>query len=687
MLAVLAMLATAPPVALATTLVQEIVVTATREPEPSLTLVGNTARIGEDRIDLVGHTHAAELGTQAAGTWLMRGTEQESLPSIRSPVLTGPGSCGAFLMLEDGVPTRPTGFCNVNELFEILTEQSTAMEVVRGPSNALYGANALHGTINFLLPEPGARPGLEASGEVGPNSYWRTKMLWDGEAGGDPLVAGVTVDHDSDFRADAGYRQAKGFVKLDHAISAGSLQLSLAGTVLDQDTAGFIVGPKKAYEDEALRTTNANPGAYRDADSERLGLRWTPAADNVFAGTDFRFYLHRSAMDFLQHFLPGTPREQNGQWSTGLMVTNRRDFTGGNALTSGVDLELARGTLEETQAPTPPPGGTPPPGNIPPGKHYDYVASSFLIAPYGQLAIPFADAWSLQLGLRAEYMLYDYDNRMLDGNTDEHGTRCDPAPCRFNRPADRSDDFLNLAPNAGLLWRLTPALAAYLDLTHGFRPPQATELYRLQAGQDVADLDSETLDSAELGLHWQPGWLRMELATFAMKKRNFIFQDADRFNVSDGRTRHVGVELQADARLDSGLYGGIAGTWSKQTYDFDATTPGGEQIVSGNDIDTAPRTLASARIGLDRAPGIVELEWVNVGDYYLDATNTATYAGHNLFNFRSVWRATDAWSLALRVDNLLDKLYADRADYAFGNYRYFPGREREAYVEVAWRSR
>jgi iron complex outermembrane receptor protein len=39
------------------------------------------------------------------------------------------------------------------------------------------------------------------------------------------------------------------------------------------------------------------------------------------------------------------------------------------------------------------------------------------------------------------------------------------------------------------------------------------------------------------------------------------------------------------------------------------------------------------------------------------------------------------------VNNLADKLYAERADFAFGGYRYFPGREREVYLEVAYDSR
>jgi len=37
-----------------------------------------------------------------------------------------------------------------------------------------------------------------------------------------------------------------------------------------------------------------------------------------------------------------------------------------------------------------------------------------------------------------------------------------------------------------------------------------------------------------------------------------------------------------------------------------------------------------------------------------------------------------------RVNNLTDRAYADRADYAFGNYRYFPGRGRTLFVEARY---
>jgi hypothetical protein len=38
----------------------------------------------------------------------------------------------------------------------------------------------------------------------------------------------------------------------------------------------------------------------------------------------------------------------------------------------------------------------------------------------------------------------------------------------------------------------------------------------------------------------------------------------------------------------------------------------------------------------------------------------------------------------LRLDNVTDRMIADRANHAFGNYRYFPGRGRELFVEIRY---
>jgi iron complex outermembrane receptor protein len=195
---------------------EEILVTATRWPVTALELAGNTARLDAERIELLNATHIYEAGTQLPGTWITRGNGQESITAIRSPALTGPGSCGSFLFLEDSIAIRPTGFCNVNEPFEMLSELASAIEVIRGPASALYGSNAVHGTLNVLLPDPGADL-LYVSGEAGPDSYMRGKLLWgEGNGAGDGLVGGLLYDHDDSFRDSAGYSQAKGFLKVRH---------------------------------------------------------------------------------------------------------------------------------------------------------------------------------------------------------------------------------------------------------------------------------------------------------------------------------------------------------------------------------------------------------------------------------------------------------------------------------------
>ena len=38
----------------------------------------------------------------------------------------------------------------------------------------------------------------------------------------------------------------------------------------------------------------------------------------------------------------------------------------------------------------------------------------------------------------------------------------------------------------------------------------------------------------------------------------------------------------------------------------------------------------------------------------------------------------------MRLNNLTDRSIADRADFAFGNYRYFPGRGREFFAEIQY---
>jgi outer membrane receptor protein involved in Fe transport len=674
---------------------ENVVVTATRGAADALTLSGNISTLSADELALTDAIHPYELANRVPGAWISRGSGQEQLTAIRSPVLTGPGSCGAFLILEDGIPTRPTGFCNVNQLFEVPTELARSMEVIRGPANAYYGSNALHGTINTLLPEAGTEPYTAVTLETGSHNYWRGRLRQDSAEGKNSWSYGIVADHDGGYRDDSGYKQIKGYVKSRHELTTGALKLSLSLSELDQETAGYILTDDsadpvvEAYKDRAIRFTNPNPEAYRKAGSRRVSAIWLPNSTGDWTH-EYRVFLRDSDMEFLQHFLPGQPLEENGQTSGGLQYLARRSLSNDARLTLGIDTELAQGYLEQSQE-----NPTMTPSDFlnetrPAGLHYDYDVDSHLIAGFGNVTVPFAERWELQAGARAEFMRYTYDNKTLDGNTRDDGTTCGFGGCIYNRPADRSDNFSNFAPNVGLLYKFSDATVGFSNWTRGFRVPQATELYRLQRGQSVSDINSETLDSVEAGIRHQTDTFSIEALGYYMRKDNFIFKDSDGFYVSNGKTEHKGVETSIYWRVAEPVYLQFTGSYARQEYRFNRDAALGETISKGNRVDTAPLKLASARLGYEHSLGRAELEWVYTDDYFMDAGNTERYEGHQLLNARFVLEPTERWSFALRINNLTDEVYADRADLNSAGLtpvkRYFPGHPREVYASITWRS-
>ena len=618
-----------------------------------------------------GATHVQEVAVRVPGVWISRGSGQEHLTAIRSAVLTGPGACGAFAYLEDGVPIRPNGFCNVNNLFELNTEQAGRLEFVRGPASAGYGGNALRGAINRISAS-GERPLLTLEG--GPEGFYRAGLRGGWSVGDQRLDVALHSEHSGGYRDATGYGQQKGNVVHRAAVGEWSVLTTLTGTLLNQETGGFVQG-FEAYEDQDLRRSNPNPEAYRDAWALRLASHWQRGALTLSP------YLRRSDMAFLQHFLPGQPLEENDQTSAGLIgrfdLFERDRYEG----TLGAQLEWFDSSLREFQA-GPTTGSAFLVETRPPGLHYDYDVEGTTLALFydGEWTLDGEARWRLEHSLRIERLHYDYENNWLVGNTRDDGSTCGFGGCRYTRPPSGTDSFNDVAARVGLVRALDEGLV-YVQLGRGFRPPQATELYRLQNGQTVADLDSESLLSIEAGYR-RDG---LAVAVYSQRVRDLIFRDADGFNLSDGRTRSEGIELFFDRQF--GNHGiDVAFTYARHRYDYSTPLAGGESISKGDDVDTAPRWQGSARWRFAPTPAwLLEAELVALDGYLLNPSNSARYDGHWLANLRLEWQASERLSAQLRLNNVTDERYADRADFAFGNYRYFPGLPRQLYLGISYR--
>ena len=226
------------------------------------------------------------------------------------------------------------------------------------------------------------------------------------------------------------------------------LRVDLAGTILDQQTAGFITG-QDAYRDEALSRSNPNPEAYRKAHALRLTGCSAPAHDERDAVRVSP--VSAQLADGVPAALPareagrgkraGKPRAHEqpdlGQRPRLVAHRRRRPRAGGQLparVPGRTDHRRSRHQPTRSARPddttiTKSPRTWRQPTRRPRGR----------CRPAGRSPA----------GLRAEYVRYDYDNRMLAGNTDENGVPCGTTGCLYSRPADRDDSFDALAPKLG----------------------------------------------------------------------------------------------------------------------------------------------------------------------------------------------------------------------------------------------
>jgi outer membrane receptor protein involved in Fe transport len=654
-----------------------LVITASRQHTKHHQLIGNTSLIDGETISDINAQHLNQTLSYASGVWLSRGNGQESLLALRSPVLTGAGSCAEFLTLENGIPLRASGFCNVNQLFDTHFELAERIEVVKGSNSARYGSNAIHGTINVITPSTPPSPQITL--DLGSYEYYRLNMQIP-DRSNNPKLFAATVTSDGGFQYSSGYKQQKiSFISESH-IGDWHGEHSATFTHLNQETAGYLQRGENAYKDKSLLKINDFENAYRN----NKAFRYAFALELNNGNTKSRVtpYLRWNRMDFLMHFLPGTPVETNGHQSLGVQWQQIHTINHSFKLNWGLDAEVTKGFLTQTQS-------TPTESNsaflrevLPQGKHYDYKVNASNVALYGEFNWNLTESQHAFSALRLDHITYDYDNRMLDGNTRDDGSTCGFGGCRYTRPADRNDHFNN--PSFALGWSLLmdDGQRVFVKFDRSFRAPHTSELYRLQNGQEIADIKSVKARQWEFGVRqlFPSGYA--EVSLYHLKKWDGIYQDSDRQYLNGLTTLHRGIELDFRYRFNAKWQFSTNASYAIHTY---LNNPTSGIAIKGNDLDTAPRWLMTSTLNWNIAEHLsIAVAGHYLDDYFMDAANTERYEGHTLFHLRARWQLKDNMNVALNIQNLFDRRYAERADYAFGNHRYFVGRLRHGLISLEW---
>ena len=639
---------------------ETIVVTGTRSGVRLLDLAGNSSVIDTSQIQLTAPQRPAELLNQLPGVDIQPGSGEEHISAIRSPALNGGAGQGSILYLEDGVPLRSAGFGNVNGLYEANVEQAGSVEVVRGPGSALYGSNAVHGLVNVIPRAPSA----DFSGQLdltgGMFGLWQQVGTVSDTIGANAFRLSAENDHDTGWRDETRVDEQKVVARDVWVSGVDTVTTTISGQMLNQQTGAYLQG-NDSYLNYALAKTNPVPNAYRKAQSIRAAARWQHDFGNSLqlSVTPFTRY---TEMNFLMHYIPDLAIQTNAHYSFGVQNMLYKSFEAGHLLIFGLDAEYTDGWFTEFQVlPTFTLGKS----VYPTGLHYDLNVQAKTAAPYVHSEWQLLDHTRLTAGIRMEETAYAYAN---EARTGIFGL--------FQRPADRSDDFLTVTPKLGLVQEWEKSLSTYINLSKGARAPQVSDLYELQNKQVVGQVKAETVNSAEIGTRGTVEGVTFDLTGYWMNKNHYFYRAADGTNVPDGKTLHRGVELGMTAPLAYGFDLGFSGTYARHTYAFnrpDSTLI--NTVTKGSDMPEAPHTVANTRLGYSPAPGIrAELEWVHMGAYYLDNADTHSYSGHELLNLRASAKLTDWLSLHGKIINLTDRPYADRAAITTtGVNEYFPG--------------
>jgi outer membrane receptor protein involved in Fe transport len=647
---------------------EELVVSVSREAERRAETPATVGVITDGAIREVKPAHPSQIMNRIAGVWVNVTGGEGHMASIRHPMTTNP----VYLYLEDGVPTRSTGFFNHNALYEIDVPNAERIEVVKGPATALYGSDAIGGSVNVVTRGPA--DGSSLSVEGGAWGFGRLLASGGTVRGSNGLLAELNLTRTDGWRDGTAYDRESGTVRWDHELGNGSaVRTVVTYSRIDQNTAGSSAISRADYLDRP--TLNYTPISFRRIQAFRLHSVYERMGEkSLLTVTPF---VRWNEMNILPNwtltFDPGI--WETGHSSVGTLLKYRRDFEPMRArLIAGADLDFSPGRHFEKQI-QPVRSGAIFQSYADGNPVYDYDVTFLAASPYLQAeASPF-DRLRITAGLRFDAIGYDYENQLSVETTG-----------RYRRPASTRVDYAHFSPKLGASLEIARGLNIFGGYAHGFRAPSEGQLFRQGRAENTVDLQPIKADNLEAGLRLAIRSVSFEASAYRMSKTDDILSltnaDGSTQTVNAGETLHRGVELAFGAALLERLRFDAGIGLSRHTYEDWRPSPTVD--LSGNTMETAPQQVGNASLTWRpafRDGTSASVEWQHIGRYWMDADNTHRYPGHDLLNLRLALPLTGRASLFARVTNLLDERYAETSAFTAARGEEFaPGQPRAFYA-------
>jgi Fe(3+) dicitrate transport protein len=544
------------------------------------------------------------------------------------------------LLLEDGLPLTYAPYGDNSSYYHPPIDRFQSVEIIKGSGQILYGPMTVGGIVNYITPNPPAKPSGSLTLIGGNRDYFNGHLSYGGTWNNTGLLVDLTRKQGEGARRDQRFGLTDFNAK---SVSSFSMRhaLTLKGNYYRERSNITYSGLTEAeYRADPRQSIFRNDFFSGDRFGGSATHAYVPSSSLVVTTNAYGYYFHRdwwrqssnsgerpNRLNTLAggdpdcrgmidlHTTCGNQGRLRRYFMRGLETRLHASFSlfgvrSESDLGGRVHFETQNRRQENGDIPTARSGLL--------VEHNERKNSAY--SAYYQNRFEFND-WTITPGVRIEHIRYLRTNRLANGGLGISGRT----------------DLTQLVPGLGVSYHPAAAFTIFAGVHRGFSPPRTEDIINNTTG-GVIELDPELSWNYEFGIRSFPRkGIQLDATVFRMDYENQIVPATIAGGVGStftngGATLHQGVELTG--RIDSGtimrsrhnFYLRTALTWipvARFTGTRFSSVGGFTNVsVTENRLPYAPEQLLNLNAGYSNDKGVDALiEGVYVGRQFSDDLN------------------------------------------------------------------
>ncbi len=600
-----------------------------------------------------------------------------------------------ILMEEDGVPVVVSPYGEPELYYTPMIERVERLDVLKGSDVLRYGPQTVGAVVELHTWDPTLQPAWYVADVVGSRGYGGVQARYSGTTDSVGYVAQIVRKSGDGYR-NMGFYATDAFGKAVYTSSAlGQLSLKLGfhddrarttytgltQALFNADPRQDTVAPDDFFAIRRYEVSLVHEKHFSDRTSLRtsafayqmnLGQRLQDFDRNSLDGhvyvrapdANYLLFLDQSSIRERRYYVGGVSTELEHRFQTGPAL--HRLKVGARAIE-----DVARRKLES--------GATPTSGDGP-------------ILTDDTTRILGLSTWlEDQIAIGSKLLVtpaFRYEHSSSAKTIHTPPADEDPSTIQYKSSSSAGGAM----PGVGVIYGVAKANvfgSAYL----GYSAPRVSQAITPQ-GHD-ADLHAERSRNYEVGARARNEWLRVEADAFLIQFDNQLISSNPLLSTTEfidgGRTRHVGGEATATARLGKRLALPLDVDFGAQYTFVQARFVGGD--YDGRTIPYSPVNSANFTLDVAHPVGLSgQVAFAYIGSQYTDSNNTVIPDVEGLEGVIDAYTTLDVGaryryapsgvSFGLSVKSLLDKVYiSDRLPNGI-----FTAGFRQIFATFAWSS-